>query len=88
MIQKYINVLGEAVDMIGGPQIRKYRNDRGQYLQRRNLGGFGFDLTCVGCHRGDYRAKRVRQIPIHDFYIKAGTVDLKPGEIPDGYPDS
>ena len=81
VIQKYINVLGEAVDMIGGPQIR-------------NIGTIGGN-TCNGVTSADSAStlhawdaiveitgpNGVRQIPIHDFYIKAGPVDLKPGEI-------
>lgn len=81
VIQKYINVLGEAVDMIGGPQIR-------------NIGTIGGN-TCNGVTSADSAStlhawdaiveitgpNGVRRIPIHDFYIKAGTVDLKPGEI-------
>lgn len=81
VIQKYINVLGEAVDMIGGPQIR-------------NIGTIGGN-TCNGVTSADSASTLhawdaiveitgpdgVRRIPIHDFYIKAGTVDLKPGEI-------
>lgn len=81
IIQKHINVLGEAVDMIGGPQIR-------------NIGTIGGN-TCNGVTSADSAStlhawdaiveitgpKGVRRIPIHDFYIKAGTVDLKPGEI-------
>lgn len=81
VIQKHINVLGEAVDMIGGPQIR-------------NIGTIGGN-TCNGVTSADSAStlhawdaiveitgpEGVRRIPIHDFYIKAGTVDLKPGEI-------
>ncbi len=52
IIQKYINVLGEAVDMVGGPQIR-------------NIGTIGGN-TCG-----------VRRLPIHEFYIKAGKVDIR-----------
>ena len=54
IIQKYINVLGEAVDMVGGPQIR-------------NAGTIG----------GNTGKNGVRRIPIKEFYLKAGTVDLK-----------
>ncbi len=81
LIQKYINVLGEAVDTVGGPQIR-------------NAGTIGGN-TCNGVTSADsastlfawdalveltgQNGKRV--IPIGEFYIKAGTVDLKPDEI-------
>ena len=81
IIQKHINVLGEAVDMVGGPQIR-------------NIGTIGGN-TCNGVTSADSASTLhawdaiveitgpdgVRRIPIHDFYIKAGVVDLKPAEI-------
>lgn len=81
IIQKHINVLGEAVDMVGGPQIR-------------NIGTIGGN-TCNGVTSADSAStlhawdaiveitgpNGVRRIPIHDFYIKAGTVDLKQGEL-------
>ena len=77
IIQKYINVLGEAVDMVGGPQIR-------------NAGTIGGN-TCNGVTSADSSStlhaweaiveitgkNGVRRIPIKEFYIKAGTVDLK-----------
>lgn len=81
IIQKHINVLGEAVDMVGGPQIR-------------NIGTIGGN-TCNGVTSADSAStlhawdavveitgpEGVRRIPIHDFYIKAGVVDLRPGEV-------
>lgn len=81
IIQKYINVLGEAVDTIGGPQIR-------------NIGTIGGN-TCNGVTSADSAStlfawdaiieltgtEGVRKIPIQDFYIKAGKVDLREGEI-------
>ncbi len=84
LIQRYINVLGEAVDMVGGPQIR-------------NIGTIGGN-TCNGVTSADSASTLfawdavieltgpggVRQIPIKDFYIKAGKVDLCPAEIQTG----
>lgn len=84
VIQKYINVLGEAVDMVGGPQIR-------------NIGTIGGN-TCNGVTSADSAStlfawdavveitgpEGVRRIPIQEFYIKAGKVDLKPAEIQTG----
>lgn len=80
-IQEYINVLGEAVDMVGGPQIR-------------NIGTIGGN-TCNGVTSADsastlhaYDAVMeitgpdgIRQVPIHDFYKSAGKVDLKHNEL-------
>ncbi len=77
IIQEKINVLGEAVDMVGGPQIR-------------NAGTIGGN-TCNGVTSADSASTLFawdavieltgkngkRYLPIQDFYIKAGTVDLR-----------
>ena len=81
IIQKYCNVLGEAVDQVGSPQIR-------------NVGTIGGN-TCNGVTSADSASTLhaweaiveltgrggVRRVPIKDFYIKAGTVDIRPDEI-------
>ena len=81
IIQRYINVLGEAVDMVGGPQIR-------------NAGTIGGN-TCNGVTSADSAstlfawdaiveltgAEGVRKLPIQEFYISAGKVDIRPDEI-------
>ena len=80
IIQKYINVLGQAVDQVGSPQIR-------------NIGTIGGN-TCNGVTSADSAStlhaweaiveltgkNGVRRLPIKDFYIKAGTVDIKAEE--------
>ena len=80
IIQKYIHVLGEAVDMVGGPQIR-------------NAGTIGGN-TCNGVTSADSASTLFaweaiveltgihgkRYLPIKDFYIKAGTVDINVAE--------
>ena len=72
IIQKYINVLGEAVDMVGGPQIR-------------NIGTIGGNV-CNGVTSADsasslfaYNAileltgpEGIRQVPIQEFYTGPG----------------
>lgn len=81
LIQQHVNVLGEAVDMVGGPQIR-------------NIGTIGGN-TCNGVTSADsastlhaYDAimvisgpNGVREKPIREFYISAGKVDLAHNEI-------
>jgi xanthine dehydrogenase FAD-binding subunit len=81
IIRKYIGVLGQAVDQIGGPQIR-------------NIGTIGGN-TCNGVTSADSAStlfawdaiieisgpNGIRRIPIHDFYIKAGQVDIREGEL-------
>lgn len=84
LIQQHINVLGQAVDQVGGPQIR-------------NIGTIGGN-TCNGVTSADSASTLfawdaiieitgpdgVRQVPIESFYIKAGQVDLRPGELQTG----
>ena len=81
IIQKYINVLGEAVDQVGGPQIR-------------NIGTIGGN-TCNGVTSADSAStlfawdaiveltgpNGIRRLPISEFYIRAGKVDIREGEI-------
>lgn len=80
LIQQYINVLGEAVDMVGGPQIR-------------NAGTIGGN-TCNGVTSADSAStlhaweaiveltgkNGVRRLPIKDFYLRAGKVDIRAEE--------
>lgn len=84
IIQKYLLVLGEAVDQVGGPQIR-------------NIGTIGGN-TCNGVTSADSAStlfamdaiieltgpNGVRQLPIQEFYIKAGKVDIREGELQTG----
>ena len=72
LIQKHIRVLGEAVDLVGGPQIR-------------NVGTIGGN-TCNGVTSADSAStlhawdavveilgpEGSRRVPIHDFYLNAG----------------
>ena len=81
LIQQYINVLGEAVDQVGGPQIR-------------HIGTIGGN-TCNGVTSADSASTLhaydaiveltgpggVRRQPIREFYIRAGQVDIREGEI-------
>ena len=81
LIQRYVNVLGEAVDQVGGPQIR-------------NIGTIGGN-TCNGVTSADSASTLfaydavveltgpdgVRRQPIREFYLRAGKVDLRDGEI-------
>ena len=81
VIQQYVSVLGEAADQVGGPQIR-------------NIGTIGGN-TCNGVTSADSASPLfaldaiveltgpdgVRRLPISEFYIRAGKVDLREGEI-------
>ena len=77
LIQQYCNALGEAVDQVGSPQIR-------------NIGTIGGN-TCNGVTSADSAStlhaweaiveltgkNGVRRLPIKDFYVKAGQVDVR-----------
>ncbi len=81
IVCRYINVLGQAVDQVGGPQVR-------------NIGTIGGNI-CNGAVSADSAptvfslAARLRLIspegerivPVEDFYLGPGQVDLKPGEL-------
>ena len=80
LIRQYVNVLGEAVDQVGSPQIR-------------NIGTIGGN-TCNGVTSADSAStlhaleavveltgqNGVRRLPIQDFYLRAGKVDIRPEE--------
>ena len=80
IIIEKMNVLGEAVDMVGGPQIR-------------NMGTIGGN-TCNGVTSADSAStlhaweaiveltgvNGKRCLPIRDFYLKAGVVDFRAAE--------
>ena len=84
IIRKHLLVLGEAVDQVGGPQIR-------------NIGTIGGN-TCNGVTSADSASTLfaydaiieltgpdgVRRLPIQEFYLGAGKVDIRPGEIQTG----
>lgn len=81
LIQEHIAVLGEAVDQVGGPQIR-------------NIGTIGGN-TCNGVTSADSAStlfawdaimeitgpEGIRRVPIQEFYIKAGKVALAHNEL-------
>ena len=81
IIREKFPVLGEAVSLVGGPQIR-------------NIGTIGGN-TCNGVTSADSASTLfawdavieltgpdgIRRLPIQEFYIKAGKVDLRPGEL-------
>ena len=81
IIREKIPVLGEAVSQVGGPQIR-------------NIGTIGGN-TCNGVTSADSAStlfawdaiveltgpEGIRKLPVQEFYIKAGKVDLRPAEL-------
>ena len=81
IIQKYINVLGEAVDMVGGPQIRAIGTNGGNTCNGVTSADSASTLMAWEAVMEVTGPEGVRRVPIKDWYIKAKVVDLKPGEL-------
>jgi len=81
IIQEYINVLGEAVDMVGGPQIRNIATIGGNTCNGVTSADSASTLFAWDAEIELIGPEGVRRIPISDFYIKAGTVDIREGEL-------
>ena len=81
IIQEYINVLGEAVDMVGGPQIRNAGTIGGNTCNVVTSADSASTLFAWDAIVELTGADGVRRVPIQDFYLSAGKVDLRPDEI-------
>ena len=81
IIQKYINVLGEAVDQVGGPQIRAIGTIGGNTCNGVTSADSASTLLAWDAIVEILGPNGVRRVPLKDFYIKAKEVDLKPAEI-------
>lgn len=81
VIQECIPVLGEAVDQVGGPQVRNIGTIGGNVCNGAVSADSAPTLFSLNAllHLADGKGGRV--VPIHEFYLGPGRVDLKPGEI-------
>ena len=74
IIQKYIPVLGEAVDQVGGPQIRNICNGAVSADSVPTVFSYNSLLHIANEDGG-------RITPVREFYLGPGRVDLHPGEV-------
>ncbi|MDL2258712.1 xanthine dehydrogenase FAD-binding subunit XdhB [Eubacteriales bacterium OttesenSCG-928-K08] len=81
LIQEHINVLGEAVDMVGGPQIRNIGTIGGNTCNGVTSADSGSTLVAYDAIMEITGPNGKRQLPISEFYVKAGKVALEPAEI-------
>lgn len=81
IIQKYIPVLGEAVDQIGGPQIRNMGTIGGNICNGVTSADSASTLFTLNAKLEITGKDGKKIISINDFYVSAGKVDLKPPEI-------
>ena len=81
LIQKLIPVLGEAVDMVGGPQIRAIGTIGGNTCNGVTSADSASTLMAWDAKIQIEGPEGTRIIPIADFYLGPGKVDLRPGEL-------
>lgn len=81
VIQECIPVLGEAVDQVGGPQVRNIGTIGGNICNgavSADSAPTVFSLNAL-LHIAD--GKGGRTVPVRDFYLGPGRVDLRQGDV-------
>ena len=81
IVQAHINVLGEAVDMVGGPQIRNIGTIGGNTCNGVTSADSGSTLMAYDAVMEVEGPNGQRLIPIQEWYVSAGKVSLQPAEI-------
>ena len=81
IIQAHINALGEAVDMVGGPQIRNIGTIGGNTCNGVTSADSGSTLMAYDAVMEVEGPNGQRLIPIQEWYVSAGKVSLQPAEI-------
>lgn len=81
LIKKHIPVLGEAVEQIGGPQIRNIGTIGGNICNGVTSADSAGTLKAYDAILEISSLEGTRVLPYADFNLKPGKVDLHPGEI-------
>lgn len=81
IIQKYIPVLGEAVDQVGGPQVRNIGTIGGNISNGVTSADSASTLFALNAKLEITGPEGSKVIPIKEYYLGPGWVDLKNGEI-------
>ena len=81
LIQRIIPVLGEAVDQVGGPQIRNIGTIGGNISNGVTSADSASTLLAWDAEVEITGPDGVRRTPLKSFYLSAGKVDLKPAEL-------
>lgn len=81
IIQKYIPVLGDAVDQVGGPQVRNIGTIGGNISNGVTSADSASTLFALNAELEITGPEGSKIIPIKDYYLGPGWVDLKNGEI-------
>lgn len=81
ILKSHISVLGEASLTVGGPQIRNIGTIGGNICNGVTSADIASTLLAFDAVLELTDTKGLRYVPITEFYICAGNVDIKPGEI-------
>lgn len=81
IIQKYIPVLGEAVDQVGGPQTRNIGTIGGNISNGMTSADSASTLFALGARLQIEGPNGKRYIPIAEYYVGPGKVSLEHGEL-------
>ena len=81
IIQKYIPILGEAVNEIGGPQLRNVGTIGGNISNGVTSADSASTLFALNAKLQIEGPNGERVIPISEYYVGPGKVSLKNGEI-------
>ena len=81
IIQAHIPVLGQAVDHVGGPQIRSAGTIGGNTCNGVTSADSASTLFALDAQIELTGPEGKRVIPIADFYFSAGVTDVRPGEL-------
>lgn len=81
LIKEHINVLGEAVDMVGGPQIRNIGTIGGNVSNGVTSADSASTLHAYDAIMEIMGPNGMRTLPIKEYYVSAGKVALEHNEI-------
>ena len=81
LVQKHIPVLGEAVDQVGGPQIRNIGTIGGNVCNGVTSADSGSTVLAWDAVMELQGPEGVRLVSVHDWYLGPGKADVRPGEI-------
>ncbi len=84
IVKKYINTLGEAVDTVGGPQLRNIATIGGNVCNGAPSADSAPTLFSYNAIIELKGVDGVREVPIQEFYKGIGKVDLKDTELMTG----
>ncbi|KLU63904.1 6-hydroxypseudooxynicotine dehydrogenase complex subunit alpha [Desulfosporosinus acididurans] len=81
VVNKYVPILAEAAISMGGPQIRNIATIGGNVCNGATSADSASSLFALNARLKLQTFQGERVIPIQEFYLGPGKVDLKPGEV-------